>query len=99
LTWIPFRSPDFAHSWMFFTGLWGEQGILWMMPQVIVLLLLLVVVHIWMVFHPEKVGQWHVSIPNNPKTALLHFTAWLWIVMILLIYAPTDSSPFIYFQF
>ena len=99
LTWIPFRSPDFAHSWMFFTGLWGEQGILWMMPQVIVLLLLLVVVHVWMVFHPEKVGQWHVSIPNNSTAALLHFTVWLWIVMILLIYAPTDSSPFIYFQF
>ena len=99
LTWIPFRSPDFAHSWMFFTGLWGEQGILWMMPQVIVLLLLLLVVHIWMVFHPEKVGQWHVSIPGSQRTALLHFTVWFWLVMILLIYAPTDSSPFIYFQF
>jgi len=63
------------------------------------LLLLLVVVHVWMVFHPEKVGQWHVSIPNNSTAALLHFAVWLWIVMILLIYAPTDSSPFIYFQF
>jgi alginate O-acetyltransferase complex protein AlgI len=99
LTWIPFRSPDFAHGWMFFTGLWGEQGILWLMPQVMVLLLLLVVVHIWMVFHPEKIGQWHVSLPNNQRETLVHITVWFWLVMILLIYAPTDSSPFIYFQF
>ena len=99
LTWIPFRSPDFAHSLDFFMGLWAGVGITWLMPQVLVLLALLFSVHLWMAWHPNQVGQWHVGLPKTERKTMLHITAWLCLMMIVLIYAPVNSSPFIYFQF
>jgi len=99
LTWIPFRSPDFARSYDFFIGLWLGEGISWMMPQVLILLSFIALVHLFMAIKPEYIGQWHVQRPRSENTKLIHGAAWFWLVMLLLIYAPTSSSPFIYFQF
>jgi len=99
LTWIPFRSPDFEHSFAFLIGLWSAEGIHWMMPQVLGLLFLVVFVHIVMAFKQQQIGAWHVLRPVSEKMKIWHSVAWLWLVMVLLVWAPVHSSPFIYFQF
>ncbi len=99
LAWIPFRSPDFSHSYDFVLGLWSGAGITWLMPQVIALLALLLAVHLWMAKHPEQVGRWHLPLPQTERQVLWHITAWFVLVMVVLVYSPVDSSPFIYFQF
>jgi alginate O-acetyltransferase complex protein AlgI len=99
LTWVPFRCADFETSLFYFSGLWSGEGIRWMMPQVVGLLLLVGLTHIVMACKQQHIGAWHVSLPISEKTKILHIAAWFWLVMTLLVWSPTHSSPFIYFQF
>jgi len=99
LTWIPFRSPDFTHSLYYFTGLFISDGMAWMMPQVVILLVLVVIVHLVMVLRVENIGGWYVALPVSESAKVLHIVGWFWLVMILLVWSPVNSSPFIYFQF
>jgi len=99
LTWVPFRCGDFSQTMLYFSGLWSGDGIHWMMPQVLGLLALVVLVHIVMAFKQQQIGAWHVLRPVSEKMKIWHSVAWFWFVMVLLVWAPTHSSPFIYFQF
>ncbi len=98
-SWIPFRSQSWELGLAFFSGLWAGQGVIWLMPQVGILLFVLGLVHLVMAYKPAMIGQWHVGLPQGEREVLLHGLAWFWLVMLLLIYMPTQSSPFIYFQF
>ncbi len=99
MSWIPFRCGDFQHSQDYFSGLFSADGITWLMPQVVVLLLLVMAAHAFMARRPEKVGEWHLALPVSDRTRLLHVLAWFWLAMMLLVWSPVNSSPFIYFQF
>ncbi|MDQ6989375.1 MAG: hypothetical protein Q9M19_05780, partial [Mariprofundaceae bacterium] len=99
LTWVPFRCSDIGQSMTYFSGLWAGEGISWMMPQVIALLLLVVVVHMGMIYKSSWIGAWYVLRPVSEHKKILHSVAWFWLVMVLLVWSPTNSSPFIYFQF
>ncbi len=97
LTWIPFRCGDIAQTMLYFSGLISGDGIHWMMPQMLGLLALVVVVHAVMVW--RHIDAWHVALPVSEKEKLWHIVAWAWLVLALLVWSPTHSSPFIYFQF
>ncbi len=99
LTWIPFRCADFETSLFYFSGLFSGEGIRWMMPQAVGLLLLVALIHIVMAYKQQDIGAWHVELPVSEKEKLLHIAVWFWLVMALLVWSPTHSSPFIYFQF
>jgi len=99
LTWIPFRCGDFGQTLLYLTGLWSGHGIHWMMPQVLGLLGLVVLAHGIMACRQQDIGVWHVSLPVSEKEKLWHVAAWFCLVMVLLVWSPTNSSPFIYFQF
>jgi len=99
LTWVPFRCADFEVSLFYFSGLFSGEGIHWMMPQVVGLLLLVAVVHMLMACKQQHIGAWHVSLPVSEKAKILHIATWFWLVMGLLVWSPANSSPFIYFQF
>lgn len=103
LTWVPFRCADFGQSMVYFSGLLSVDGagdgITWMMPQVMGLLLLVMVAHLVMAFKPCRIGDWHAALPVLEKDKILHTVVWFWLVMALLVWSPINSSPFIYFQF
>jgi len=99
LTWVPFRCADFETSLFYFSGLFSGEGISWMMPQVVGLLALVAAAHIVMAYKQQYIGAWHVLLPVSEKAKILHIAAWFWLVMALLVWSPTHSSPFIYFQF
>jgi len=99
LTWIPFRCGDVEQTLLYVAGLWQGDGIHWMMPQVLGLLALVALVHAVMALKSHHIGAWHATLPVSNKEKLWHIMAWAWLVMILLVWSPTHSSPFIYFQF
>jgi len=99
LTWVPFRSPDFSSTMQFYAGLVVPGGLQWLAPQVMVLLLVVALVHMVMAFRQEWISEWHPDWPRTFSSQLWHGVAWFWVVMLLLIWAPLNSSPFIYFQF
>ncbi|PCI41213.1 MAG: alginate acetyltransferase [Proteobacteria bacterium] len=99
LTWVPFRCADFETSLLYFSGLLFGEGIRWMMPQVLGLLALVAAVHIVMAYKQQHIGAWYVLLPVSEKANILHIAAWFWLVMALLVWSPTHSAPFIYFQF
>lgn len=99
LTWVPFRCADFDQSMIYFSGLLSGSGIHWVMPQVIGLLALVGLVHGVMACRQQQIGVWHVQRPISEKAKIWHIAAWFWLAMALLVWSPTNSSPFIYFQF
>ena len=99
LTWVPFRCGDFDQTLLYMAGLWAGDGIHWMMPQVLGLLALVALVHVVMACKQQHIGAWHVALAVSEREKLWHIVAWLWLVMALLVWSPTESSPFIYFQF
>jgi len=99
LTWVPFRSGDFALTMQFYAGLLATGGLQWIAPQVVILLALVAVVHMLMACRQQWISDWHPDWPESQSAQLWHVVAWFWVMMILLVWAPMNSSPFIYFQF
>lgn len=99
LTWVPFRSGSFAQTLEYYSGLVGAAGVMWIAPQVVILLLLVLLVHVVMAGRQQWISAWHPGWPTEEGARTAHVLVWFWLVMLLLIWAPVNSSPFIYFQF
>lgn len=94
--WIPFRCQDFATTFLFLQRIMpGTDGISWLhSPSV----LIVACVAVWHLLHAAEapiLGRFPTSRPFEPLPATVILAALLLIVM----FAPVETSPFIYFQF
>ena len=99
LVWVPFRSPDFATTKVFLAGLLpgGGGSVDWYHSYTVVVLLAAVVWHAAYQFWPALLR----TLPF-PPAVLARLPAMLVVgfaVMLVFIFAPVNTSPFIYFQF
>lgn len=96
LLWVPFRSPDFKSTSTYYSGLFGNpDGVIWMHPATIIIMFASV---IWHMLYLSKVRVLDYFPAQNITDLYPQFVigfALLFIVM----FAPLDTSPFIYFQF
>jgi alginate O-acetyltransferase complex protein AlgI len=94
VTWVFFRSPDFATAGAMLRRMafLESGGIVWAYAQALVVMALAVMAHLWSVAHDDR----------SPSLDLRRPLAWpaLTVVLLLvLLYAPFGTNPFIYFQF
>ena len=96
MSWIPFRSKDFTTTITFFKNLLPDgEGIIWMHPMVISIL---TIVTVWHIMHLFQNKFLHSFPANRPYDTIPAFIIGVFIVLIVL-FAPINTSPFIYFQF
>ncbi len=96
LLWVPFRCVDFETTGIFFRQLvQATDGIHWMhTPSLVILGAVL----IWHGLYLHKRSPYHrfpALRPSNYMPAVVVLGA----LMLFLLFAPTNTSPFIYFQF
>lgn len=95
-TWIPFRSTDFSTTVQYYSGLLGGgTDVHWLSPEVLVLLLISAAWHILYVRGTNTIFELPTFDIFKPKP-LLAVTGSL---LLLLLFGPVGTSPFIYFQF
>ncbi len=96
LAWIPFRSPNYYTTKVYLSNLFGNtNGIDWINPHIVIILSLIAV---WHFFYTIK-SPYLVRFPDtNIRHVYVHTTLSFAFLMILM-FAPINSSPFIYFQF
>jgi alginate O-acetyltransferase complex protein AlgI len=98
LAWVPFRSPSFDTTIVFLRGVAGESGrITWYHTPTVLVLAAAVVWHLAyqfapavvrrLPFRPEELSSW-------PAMLVLGYS-----ILIIVLLAPLNTSPFIYFQF
>ena len=96
LLWVPFRSADFQTTLNYYSGLFsGAPGIAWMHTGS---WMVLSAVLVWHLLYLRR-NEWLASYPAaNPFRAarLYPLIAGL---MLIVLFAPLNTSPFIYFQF
>ena len=94
--WVPFRSSDFSTTVDFFSSLLpGRGGIDWFHPNVIVVLLGIFVWHVLYLFQSSLV----TSFPHKKPYYVMPSVVIGVFILLISLYAPVNTSPFIYFQF
>jgi alginate O-acetyltransferase complex protein AlgI len=115
LAWVPFRAQSFEHSVAFFRGLFGwRSGLHWVSVEFYWLLGIVALGHVvgWVLSTrraPQRVlawfdvelvlgelSGWYVKLGIRTVLAVWLVVTW---VLLALLFAPTQVSPFIYFQF
>jgi len=98
LAWVPFRSPSFDATLVVLRGLFRESGSMtWYHTPSVLILGAAVVWHLAYQFAPAIVNR----LPFRPD----ELTAWPamlvlgYSILIIVLLAPLNTSPFIYFQF
>ncbi|MCA9542805.1 MAG: MBOAT family protein [Myxococcales bacterium] len=96
LLWVPFRAADFGTTWTFLQGLLGDAGtVRWWPPRTVALLAALAGWHALHLLRPA----WVRKLPAQDPLAWGPLTVLALLVLGLLMFAPLEASPFIYFQF
>lgn len=96
LLWVPFRSPDFATTLLYYRRLFvHDDGISWMHTASCIILAL---VAVWHVLYKLN-WSWLLQFPARDPFALDRLYPILVTLMLILLFAPINTSPFIYFQF
>lgn len=97
LVWLPFRSPNFETTKLYLIKLFNplSDGVFWPSPSVILLIALVIA---WHLLYKSK-SRWLRSFPNLNPTKPVFLYPILISLLALLLFAPIDASPFIYFQF
>jgi alginate O-acetyltransferase complex protein AlgI len=96
LAWIPFRSPDPGTTARFFSGLVSGGGaVAWYPPQVLLVLLILVAIHLRALPSSARFRLLPSAHPERMAPAFF-LTLVFWSVIL---FRPLNTSAFIYFQF
>lgn len=97
LTWLPFRSPNFATTWLYLKGMFaGSLGHnTWLYTQGLWIFAGMVVWHLIYIYAPT----WLSKFPHLKPWRPLPFTVLCVCILIIALFAPLGVSPFIYFQF
>ena len=96
LLWVPFRCIDFHTTQLYLAGLFTAQaGIHWMHTQTVILV---GVMAIWHALHtfPNPVLK---LVPSEQPFRWAPLLSIGLLVLLVLMFAPLEASPFIYFQF
>jgi alginate O-acetyltransferase complex protein AlgI len=98
--WVPFRSPDFATTQLFFARLLsGADGIQWIHPQSVAIILAMVAWHALAVLKPSwPLAALPAGLGWAPRPMAAIFVAGA-AVLLLLMFGQQEASPFIYFHF
>lgn len=96
LLWVPFRCIDFDTTLTYFEGLIpSAEGIVWMHPIVLGILTLVVIWHLLYLSQSRLLNTFPTSHPYNTAPAFIIIT----LLILIVLFAPINTSPFIYFQF
>ena len=96
LLWVPFRSADFSTTLTYYQRLIPDgSGITWMHTTS---LILLVGVIVWHLLY-DRGNKWYLTFPTNNPLQAGRLYPIMWSLMLILLFAPLNTSPFIYFQF
>lgn len=91
--WIPFRSPDFATTWLFLErALTLADGIYWMHTQSILIIVGMIGWHLFTLAERHIAAPWRSSV--SPRLATTSAG-----MLLLVLFGQQEASPFIYFQF
>ena len=93
VAWVFFRAADFDRALSVFEALSGD----WAMPEESVAYGLLALALLWVVHALSAWGRWLERVSSSRGTLFVLVIAGVALAMIW--FAPTQSSPFIYFQF
>ncbi len=98
LLWVPFRCTSFELTTQYLTGLFAAVplGVRWLHTMTLALLLVMVV---WHLLHVGRGRRALALLPTRHPFAWLPLYLIGVLILALLLFAPTDASPFIYFQF
>ena len=94
LAWIPFRSPSTATTGAMFKGLFAGGEIAWHPPQVIIVLMIGLLLHL--PFMRRLRGRLFLPRAHLRPAPVFALTVLAWSIIL---FQRTDASPFIYFQF
>jgi alginate O-acetyltransferase complex protein AlgI len=109
--WVPFRSPDFDTTRLFFARvLSGAEGIVWIHTQSLAIMLAMVAWHIVVAVRPDMSlhgifvrAGWTPRMAGVPGAAGAIGPAAMLVagsaILLLLMFGQQDASPFIYFHF
>jgi len=96
ILWIPFRCNDFQTTITFMSNLFSNRtGVEWIHPHVIVILIAAVIWHILYIARSRHLlcfPELHVQ--KAYPQLVLEFA-----ILMIILFAPINTSPFIYFQF
>jgi alginate O-acetyltransferase complex protein AlgI len=99
LAWIPFRSPSFDTTLVFFRGLFPGSGgtFTWYHTPTVVIMLVAAVWHLIYQFVPSVLER----VPFRPDelTKLPALLVLGYALLLIVLFVPLNASPFIYFQF
>ena len=97
LAWIPFRCADFETSYIYFTHLFGNDNASaqWTNPHV---LLLILIAAIWHIMYLVK-SSLLMRFPQENIFSLYPYLVISLSILFIIMFAPLETSPFIYFQF
>lgn len=96
MLWIPFRSKDFPATISYYNGLVpNHDGVIWQHPNVIIIVICFVVWHLMHMFGNKLLMTFPHSRPQETVPILVIGL----FLMLILLFAPINTSPFIYFQF
>ena len=96
MLWIPFRSPDFLTTISFYNKLLPSiEGIAWHHPTVLVVLFCVVFWHLAYVWKSKFINAFPSARPYDTIPAYVIGTC----IIMIVFFAPVNTSPFIYFQF
>lgn len=96
LLWVPFRAETSQITIDFLSGLFVPQlGIAWYHTSSIVVMLIMSLWHILYLVRPGFVGQY----PTENIFTVKHLYVLMMSLLLIIMYAPKEASPFVYFQF
>jgi alginate O-acetyltransferase complex protein AlgI len=97
LAWLPFRSPDFTATTLYLRKMFdfSADGIMWIDSTSVTVIFAVLIWH-W-IYKFNNVWYKTFPIANPMKTAYLY--PLLISLFTILLFAPVNASPFVYFQF
>jgi len=96
LLWVPFRAETSDITIAFLSGLFIPQwGIAWYHTSSIVVMLIMSLWHILHLVKPTIVGQY----PRENIFTVRHLYVLIMCVLLIIMFAPKEAAPFVYFQF
>ncbi len=97
LLWVPFRSPTWGHTLEFVSGLFSfAGGVRWLHTPSLWLIAAMVV---WHAVYLRPQSRVATVLPSENPTGWPALWAAGLLLLAVLMFAPFQASPFLYFQF
>jgi len=96
LLWIPFRCADFSTTMILLKNLLPDgEGIIWPHTMTLVVLACVIAWHVMYLLQARLLAGFPTTQPQNVMPAFVIG----FFLMLIILFAPVNTSPFIYFQF